>query len=270
MVNWENSNNPIDEKLDRCLDAAGLNEKSQLKCQREAYDSWDTELANVYRQLKQGLPVDEKISLGNEQRAFLANRENENQRIENFGFHPDSYMWSLKSVDSKERTIKLHDRLKAQIGSSALDADTSLAADDPMAMPLRFTDKQMESSANTVYERIADAYNSDKPIDLHKSHNQFAEALNTGRLDELVDRVNEKIWGPDGIHHLNLIVTDGPPIANAISKRVLLERNHTGTEVSHDDVHVAASGLQKCAHYDSGNPGAFSGSWSGGSQTQRR
>lgn len=128
--------------------------------------------------------------------------------------------------------------------ASEASAASNRLAEEVLSMPNRASedDKVMENVANTVYDRIAQWYNSsDSEFSLKDSHQHLDWAMKTGRLDELVDKINEKIWSPDGVHHLNLRVEDGPRMGHAINKRVILSHEHTGKEVSHHDVHKMIS-----------------------------
>ncbi len=97
----------------------------------------------------------------------------------------------------------------------------------------KMSEKQLETSATAVYENLANAFNTGEPMNLSDSHDQFQLAFRSGKLNDLVAKVNEKIWSPDGIGHYNLEIENGK---NADIKQVLLISNHRGELRSSDTV----------------------------------
>lgn len=107
-------------------------------------------------------------------------------------------------------------------------------------LPQTFSDRQLDQMAGTAYSSLERDYNSGdiKLGPTHPTHSLFQQALKAGQLDNLVNKIEEKIWGPDGFHHLDISVSDGPKSPGAVSRRVTLTHTHTGEEVSHDDISV--------------------------------
>lgn len=140
-------------------------------------------------------------------------------------------------MDNIPQSVEKHEPHNAQAEASSL----KLASDALGNMPMN--DRQLDQAANTVYDRIAQWYDSSNgsKFDLNSSRDVFEKALKSNKLDALIQKIDEKIWSPDGIHHLNIRTEDGPPIGHAISKRVILEANHTGREISHLDLHKMIS-----------------------------
>ncbi len=142
-------------------------------------------------------------------------------------------------MDNISQLVEKHSPQNAQAEESSL----RLASDALGSRPPAINDRQLDQSASAVYDRIASWYNSGNgsKFDLNSTKDEFDKAMKAEKLDDLVNKINEKIWSPDGIHHLGLRVEDGPFIGHAINKRVILEHNHTGDEISHVDVHKMIS-----------------------------
>ncbi len=115
-VHWEDNDNPIDRKLQQCLDTH-VSTGAQSACSDDAYQAWDTELNTVYKDLMSKLPKEQKHMLLEEQRQWLKFRDQELKFIDQIYGAKHGSMYApmeayAKQELVKQRALQMHHRLE--------------------------------------------------------------------------------------------------------------------------------------------------------------
>lgn len=131
MTEWERDNNPIDKRLQSCLnehpDTAG-----QIQCEASAYRAWDQELNSVYKQLRAQVDPATGDALKQDQQNWLKFRDTELKFISDIYNSKQGTMFAPMQADAetelvKDRALQLHHRL------DVLNIDSSSASARPSA-----------------------------------------------------------------------------------------------------------------------------------------
>jgi uncharacterized protein YecT (DUF1311 family) len=120
MTNWERDDNPIDKELKSCLNnPENYSTMGMVECERNAYQSWDKELNNVYKDLMSRLTPEGQKDLREDQRNWLKFRDSELNFIGDIYGAKQGTMFRPMEADAaaelvKDRTLQLHHRLDVQ------------------------------------------------------------------------------------------------------------------------------------------------------------
>jgi uncharacterized protein YecT (DUF1311 family) len=117
MTEFERDNNPIDKRLQSCLnDGPDHSTASQVQCEATAYKAWDQELNSVYKQLRTQLDPATGEELRKDQQNWLKFRDTELKFISDIYNSKQGTMFAPMQADAetelvKDRALQLHHRL---------------------------------------------------------------------------------------------------------------------------------------------------------------
>ena len=99
------SPHPVDRWIENCI-AQDSSTVGMLACLDEGYARWDTELNDVYQNLRGLLNSSQKEILKKSQRAWIAYRDAEFETVNAIYGSLDGSMWRLASLSAKVEMVK--------------------------------------------------------------------------------------------------------------------------------------------------------------------
>lgn len=117
MTNWERDDNPVDKELRSCLEnPENYSTAGMMQCEAKAYEAWDKELNNVYKDLMKELTPEGQKHLRDDQKNWLKFRDTELEFIGDIYGSKQGTMYRPMASDAaaeliKDRTLQLHHRL---------------------------------------------------------------------------------------------------------------------------------------------------------------
>ena len=103
----EKEKNPIDIRLDNCLNAdsnyANIN---LVKCEIKALEEWDAELNKTYKEFKDALDPSLQENLRDAQRKWVTYKESETQFMDAMYEKMEGTMWQIVIVDRQKEVIR--------------------------------------------------------------------------------------------------------------------------------------------------------------------